>query len=759
MNKLKAAAAGFHVSEPALTNGIGAYFDAMLANGQAVLSKGNETAGVVYTLQEKARKYPGSLAIGVYRKSHFPNFGNTADDVPIYGADPVAMAKLYWDEVDRTWPAELDKNWVWVEFPNEVDKNRSAWLGQLLFYLGGEAINRGYKYLGPGWSAGEPEISDWDHFAGYLQLCQVHPDRLGISLHEYSYDMAGPLVDKTPWLMGRVSQLNGWCAINNIVPPLVIISELGWSYNDAPPAKEGVGQLKDMMLWYLKHAPNVMGWALWALDKDDKYASLAKKINPYMAPLAAMINNTDWPDPSTITNPNPEGTKRVVYDTPNIHEMDLATYLKIAELAYLDYGRSMVSSAEDAGDIVTSAGADKEKSEVVVFMPDEKSQAEAIQYFEEKGIKYSVARLFVDDSLGLKFRPVQSKTVTQPFGANPNYYAQYGLPGHEGIDFRSPLGDRYHAVADGKVVWASNLNGNGRESAYGWHVVIEHTSPTFKKFRTFYAHCAPSLPVKTGQNVAAGDVVGISGNTGISSGPHLHFGIAVDGDTGNGYPIWRFGQFIDPAVHLADLPAPPSVIPHHDMHPYFYPPAGNYGDIYILSNNWGQGPERCQLQMWNNASYIVKNQSFEKRMIDSLKVWFLVDTSPGNGKYYTVDSIDGWMPRYWSPNGEHVRHEAVKWFNLDDCKPTGEQSNWSSVIRFAFFHQSWQSDFNILEKDVIEMHWIYQGAIEEKYFYAKGLGLVHWENKAGKVSSISDVITLGNQGNNVIKYPQCFTRV
>ena len=89
---------------------------------------------------------------------------------------------------------------------------------------------------------------------------------------------------------------------------------------------------------------------------------------------------------------------------------------------------------------------------------------------------------------------------------------------HEGIDFRAATGTRVYASRAGKVIYA------GRKGGYGKVVGIEHEDD----FTTWYGHLS-RIRVKTGQWVSQGKVVGLSGNTGISTGPHLHFEIRYKG--------------------------------------------------------------------------------------------------------------------------------------------------------------------------------------------------------------------------------------
>ena len=96
---------------------------------------------------------------------------------------------------------------------------------------------------------------------------------------------------------------------------------------------------------------------------------------------------------------------------------------------------------------------------------------------------------------------------------------------HTGTDIAAPMNTPVYATADGVVDWASN-NGNG---GYGKLVKISHSFG----FRTYYAHLN-DIKVQRGQFVKKGQLVALTGSTGTSTGPHLH------------YEIRFLGQPIDP---------------------------------------------------------------------------------------------------------------------------------------------------------------------------------------------------------------------
>lgn len=109
--------------------------------------------------------------------------------------------------------------------------------------------------------------------------------------------------------------------------------------------------------------------------------------------------------------------------------------------------------------------------------------------------------------------------ITSHFG----YRAKYGRF-HYGTDVSAPRGTKIVAMARGVVTFASS----GWNDGYGTVVMIDHGNG----YQTRYAHLS-SLNCRMGQSVTSGQVIGYSGNTGNSSGPHLHFEIRINGTPHN----------------------------------------------------------------------------------------------------------------------------------------------------------------------------------------------------------------------------------
>ncbi len=107
----------------------------------------------------------------------------------------------------------------------------------------------------------------------------------------------------------------------------------------------------------------------------------------------------------------------------------------------------------------------------------------------------------IESGFGMRVHPITGKTRM-----------------HNGLDMHGNAGDPIRAAADGKVIFA------GVKGGYGNAVMIDHGGGMV----TLYAHQSKLL-VKEGQRVTAGDVIGLIGSTGLSTGPHLHFEVRING--------------------------------------------------------------------------------------------------------------------------------------------------------------------------------------------------------------------------------------
>ncbi|GGX28797.1 M23 family metallopeptidase [Streptomyces chryseus] len=112
-------------------------------------------------------------------------------------------------------------------------------------------------------------------------------------------------------------------------------------------------------------------------------------------------------------------------------------------------------------------------------------------------------------------KPVKRYSLSATYGKGGGMWASK----HSGQDFAVPVGTPVDAVHGGTVVKAGP-NGGGDGPAYGNAIVIKHSNGTYSQ----YAHLS-KIQVTPGETVKTGERIALSGNTGNSSGPHLHFEI------------------------------------------------------------------------------------------------------------------------------------------------------------------------------------------------------------------------------------------
>ena len=152
--------------------------------------------------------------------------------------------------------------------------------------------------------------------------------------------------------------------------------------------------------------------------------------------------------------------------------------------------------------------------------------------------------------------PLSSMHVTQSFGntdfatANPQMYKGSG---HPGIDLRASIGSEVRSAANGIVSQIENRSRSG--CGYGKWVVVKHSNG----LSTLYAHLS-LVAVGIGQTVSSGNLIGYSGSTGASTGPHLHFGVyATEGLVFQ--PFTKCSSYLVPVADFTAILNPLSYLP------------------------------------------------------------------------------------------------------------------------------------------------------------------------------------------------------
>lgn len=164
---------------------------------------------------------------------------------------------------------------------------------------------------------------------------------------------------------------------------------------------------------------------------------------------------------------------------------------------------------------------------------------------------------------GILSWPVKEVMVTQNFGNTDFARANaqlYRGSGHNGVDFRAPIGTPIYAALGGTVEGTGNTDAASGCYSYGKWVLVRHVNG----LSTLYAHLS-IIKVETGQQVGTGDIIGLSGKTGYATGPHLHFtvyatqGVRIqkfDGSIGckaTSIPIADLRAYLNPLLYLPPL--------------------------------------------------------------------------------------------------------------------------------------------------------------------------------------------------------------
>ena len=155
--------------------------------------------------------------------------------------------------------------------------------------------------------------------------------------------------------------------------------------------------------------------------------------------------------------------------------------------------------------------------------------------------------------------PLASIRITQRFGITVDSKRLYKSGTHSGVDFGIPRGTKVYSARRGTVVDTGNTDTQKGCYSYGKWVLIEHDNG----LSTLYAHL-DLISVAKGQKVSTGDLIAYSGNTGYSTGPHLHFGtyaspaVSVKYGTSKtcgkvAIPVASPQGYLDPLLYLPSL--------------------------------------------------------------------------------------------------------------------------------------------------------------------------------------------------------------
>lgn len=190
-------------------------------------------------------------------------------------------------------------------------------------------------------------------------------------------------------------------------------------------------------------------------------------------------------------------------------DIDFATNLRPGDQFTVVYGKKIVDGKETDTDEVIAAE----------FVNQGVSYS-AVRYINASGI----ASYYTPDGQSMQraflTTPVDFAKISSPFDMHRKHPILNRIRAHKGIDYAARTGTPVKTTGDGIVTFS------GRKGAYGQVVIIQHND----RYETLYAHMSDfKKGLTVGSHVKQGDVIGYVGQTGLATGPHLHYEFHVDG--------------------------------------------------------------------------------------------------------------------------------------------------------------------------------------------------------------------------------------
>ena len=326
---------------------------------------------------------------------------------------------------------------------------------------------------------------------------------------------------KPRWFFGEFGAIGhngpGW--------PNSLAANDGWIDDDV--FNGNIEEYVSMMEWWIFRAKQTAAWKEGRVvgatiftsgggSRWDKFELKQPDMSVVALAVRDMMGNYTPPPPLPVRGEPRVQYRREYHCVPQDASMD--RWLEICEQAYKT--KSTVGfSYDDAG-----VGNLNDKNAVLYdIKPGE--QGVFTGWF---ATHYPGTNLIFPKSPTLAYPVPKETRVTQRFGENyESYMRKFGIPGHNGLDFAVPIGCDVHAALGGK------LKEEGyHPDGYGNYVIIDHGNG----LETIYAHL--SIVYDNDPEFWVGSVIGLSGNSGYSTGPHLHFGVRKD------------GKYVDPEDYL-----------------------------------------------------------------------------------------------------------------------------------------------------------------------------------------------------------------
>jgi len=763
--------------------GIGQMANALTTRGIPMTVKSVANGGWAASVAQM-RKDSGVRHNIIYRD---PEPGSHPNDHPNYDLPPDHAAEDHWNLVKSVLPPEVieHKDVIWIEPVNEIDTEVwGDWLGRFCFEMGKLAIRDGYKVLLSGFNAGQPEENQWSlNFRDFLSLCADNPDSVGVSLHEGKLGVpmdthpSHPLIN--PWLIGRWQFLHDWCDAMSIARPTIFISEWSWSYNDMPSeeiARRDIAWVSESVAAH----PNIRGVLLWNLDVHPNWGDLPGKLVKLMPWLTQFTIDTRYYDVPQADSPffySPVGANlaersRVDFPYPLDWE-NVNGYKRLYTNS--STGNQSYHTGSDLNLNVPSFDTDRGMG---VF-PSASGKVIHVGQYPVWGGIIVVEHNYQGSKVYTRYGHLHKIAVS--IGQCVGVEDKLGVIGNDALDGPYHL---HFDISETDVLLNDPADWPGMDIE---RVEADYVDPDLYLLATRSPEGQVTVPNKIKHTIhlfpqdttlaELVDTVTILHRT-RSAFTYSHdaaHAIMYAGNPDSLVVLWEPQRWnMDIISYFANMgvrfevrkffsgapvpPIPPAPTPGKiDMAKYFIPKDGlANGHIVTLANSWGGGNERQQLQRTSHGDLLTKNSQYEKRVIGADYIDLVLDTSPGDGEYYT--STGHWIPRYWAPGESYISDaKEIVFRRQSDCTvvPGKTYLQPPTTLRFAQRYPSYAVIPGVVFYDVVKLEWVINGNVDETYYFAEGMGLVKWEKYDGRESHAVEIIQPDDQDPNIPNIISC----
>lgn len=189
-------------------------------------------------------------------------------------------------------------------------------------------------------------------------------------------------------------------------------------------------------------------------------------------------------------------------------DVDFAQNLKDGDQFTVIYERFLVDGKQvDTGDIIATEFTNKGKTFAAIRFKDKEGN---VTYYTPQG--KGMRKTFLTS-------PVDFARISSGFNMHRLHPILNTIRAHKGVDYAAAIGTPVKTVGNGKIIFRGTQNG------YGNVVIVQHG----EKYTTLYGHLSEfGEGQEVGSSVSQGDVIGYVGQTGLATGPHLHYEFRID---------------------------------------------------------------------------------------------------------------------------------------------------------------------------------------------------------------------------------------